>query len=126
MPTIKMYNIVTNDIYELPVACDIKGAQAAADYLGISKSNLWRCMKADKWPGKYKAVYIGDFDKTVEVNKNIIPLTKEERSERFRRKREGNPRDKMLAYKRKYYAEHREQLRREALDRYYRRKAENG
>ena len=125
MPTIKLYNIVTNDIYELPVVCDIKGAQAAADYLGIHKSNLWRCMKADKWPGKYKAVYIGDYDKTIEVNETIIPLTKEERSAMLSR-RHKMTRAEILKKRRRFYAENRERIKRESLDRYYRRKAENG
>ena len=59
MGQIKMYTIVTNDEYELPVAIDIKGAKSVADYLGISIQSLRHRIMRDRWSGKYKAVVSG-------------------------------------------------------------------
>ena len=59
MPTTKIYDIVTNDEYELPLAYGIIGGQAAADFLGVSITTLWRSSKEQKWHGKYKAIDAG-------------------------------------------------------------------
>lgn len=59
----KLYMIVTNDEYELPVKCDVVGAKAVADYMGISITYLRRMMCGSApWSKKmeYKAVPIGE------------------------------------------------------------------
>ena len=58
MPVI--YNIVTNDEYEIPIACDIEGARAAADFLGMSENYMNKCICLGKWSRlrKEKAVII--------------------------------------------------------------------
>ena len=44
MPTVNLYNIVTNDEYEIPVACDLVGARAVGEYLGINEAYVRRCL----------------------------------------------------------------------------------
>lgn len=69
----KVYMIVTNDEYETPVKCDIIGAKAVAEYMGISLSYLY-CMVVGSKPWsiklKYKAICIGEA-KLKQKNKNM-------------------------------------------------------
>jgi hypothetical protein len=55
----KTYIVVTNDEYELPVSEEIVGASATAEFLGIKKQRLRRCL-AEGFPkkAKYKAVVV--------------------------------------------------------------------
>ena len=123
-------NIVTNDEYELPYLCDIRGRQAAADFLGLSMTQFYRNMKADKWSGKYKAVCVGNFptDEDFEPNPNILPLTKEERLEKANTKREKCMRAALYKHRieaRDYYAKNREMVLAKAKARYRMRKQTN-
>lgn len=118
MPKRKVFMIVTNDEYETPVICDVVGKQAVADYLGITLTTLYRCIKADKWKGKYKAIDLG-YDceqEEFEPNTSIVPLPESERkqklSEMRKKKHELNRkkwREIGKEQKREYYASHREE-----------------
>lgn len=59
--TIKTYMIVTNVKYELPVAQDLIGAAAVAEYLGLSVNRIRKNLCSGKWnhKQKYKAVAVG-------------------------------------------------------------------
>lgn len=61
MPTVNLYNIVTNDAYEIPLACDLVGTKAAAEYLGMRENYVSRCICTGKWSHlrKQKAVIVG-------------------------------------------------------------------
>ena len=61
MPTVNLYNIVTNDEYEIPVACDLVGARAVGEYLGMNEAYVRRCLCTGKWSHlrDQKAVQIG-------------------------------------------------------------------
>lgn len=86
----KVYMIVTNDDYETPIACDIVGAQACADYLGITIKMLWLRFKSDKWDGEYKAIDLGyetEIDE-FEPNMNVTAISKEEREERVAQRKQ--------------------------------------
>lgn len=50
----KAYMIVTNDKYEFPVAFDIFGKKAAAEYLGIEMGCFESCMHRNSWSKKHK------------------------------------------------------------------------
>lgn len=52
----KAYMIVTNDELELPVAMDIFGAKAAADYLGIPEQTLRTCLHRIHGAGKHTGI----------------------------------------------------------------------
>lgn len=61
MPTVNIYNIVTNDAYEIPLVCDLVGARAVAEYLGMRENYVSRCICTGKWSHlrKKKAVVVG-------------------------------------------------------------------
>ena len=61
MPTVNLYNIVTNDEYEIPLLCDIVGAKAVAEKLGMTENSIWRCCNTGHWSHlrKKKAVVVG-------------------------------------------------------------------
>lgn len=69
MPRVNIYNIVTNDEYELPVACDLIGAEAVARWLEIAPNTVSSCVYRDHWSKKhkYKAVIIESFNKKLDV-----------------------------------------------------------
>lgn len=104
----KVFMIVTNDKYETPVAMDILGRQAVADFFGITLDMLWRAIKNDKWKGEYKAVDLG-FSNEIEdfePNKDITPLTKEERAKKVaenKQKKHELSIERMKASKSDYY-----------------------
>lgn len=64
MPEIKLYMIVTNDEYETPVATDLKGAKAVADYLELSVNRVRKNICTGRWckKAKYKAVVCGIYE----------------------------------------------------------------
>ena len=78
----KAYMIVTNDELELPVAHDIAGAKAAAEYLGMTVQNFRRCLSSGRWSQyrQYKAVV--DELGTVEMQES----RREEKREEYRRR----------------------------------------
>lgn len=97
----KLYMIVTNDEYELPVKCDVVGAKAVADYMRISISYLRRMMCGSApWSKKmsYKAVPTGEA-RLLEKNKpfyNKQYAAAHDRSEYYReywRKKKGEWKD---------------------------------
>ena len=61
MPVIKIYNIVTNDKYEMPIKCDLVGTREVAEYLGMRENYISRCICTGKWSHlrKKKAVVVG-------------------------------------------------------------------
>ena len=70
MPTTHLYMIVTNDEYEFPLKCDIVGAKAASEYLGIKVNYLNKCICLNKWShmSKKKAVIIGTKEDLDEID----------------------------------------------------------
>ena len=59
MPATKVYDIVTNDRYELPVKYHLVGAKAVAKYIGMTENKVRKCLYYGKWNGEYKAVAVG-------------------------------------------------------------------
>jgi hypothetical protein len=61
MPIVKLYNIVTNDEYEIPILCDIVGARAVGEALGMKEGYVRRCLCTGKWSHlrTKKAVVVG-------------------------------------------------------------------
>lgn len=61
MPIVNLYNIVTNDEYEIPIACDLVGARAAGEWLGLKEEYVWKCTCTGRWSHlrKEKAVIVG-------------------------------------------------------------------
>lgn len=112
----KVYMIVTNDIYEEPIQCDIVGQKAVADYIGCSVSYIWRHLKINKWDGKYKVIDMGficEQESEFEPNKNIKPLSEEERNKRVaNRKKESKEkrRERRKLYDREYYQKNKEAM----------------
>lgn len=80
-----LYNIVTNDEYELPIACDIEGAKAVGEFLGVSDAYVNKHVSLDKWPEKmkYKAVVIDFKYVTLEHGR----MLNKERCKRWYRRR---------------------------------------
>ena len=66
----KAYMIVTNDEYEFPVAHDVFGKKAVAEYLGITMDCLNSCILRDHWSKnhKYKAVFDEEATKILQRN----------------------------------------------------------
>ena len=131
MPKVNLYNIVTNDEYEFPIACDVRGREAVADFLGIRLTQLYRNLKSDKWRGKYKAVYVGYLSKNDDciVNTMILPLTAEERLKRANERqyrRKAIARQKKIIEKKEYYQKNRTELLQRAKKRYRERKEREG
>lgn len=60
MPPIKVYMMVTNDKYELPVKLDIMGAQGVADYMGLTIGHVRKCLARNYWPDKNKVKPVFD------------------------------------------------------------------
>lgn len=53
----KMYDIVTNDKYELPVKYCLAGAKEVAEFLEVKNTNtINKRLSRNSFPGKYKAV----------------------------------------------------------------------
>lgn len=54
----KKYMIITNDIYELPVAIDIQGTKGVAAFLGMHHCSVRRNLSTNKWDSKkpYRAI----------------------------------------------------------------------
>ena len=122
MPKVNLYNIVTNDAYEIPIACDIKGRRAVADFLQMGLTQLYRNMKSDRWNGKYKAVFIGicPMDEDFVPNANILPLSDEERLEMANTNRQARiekARRKKVLESREYYRQNRIELLKKAKER---------
>lgn len=63
----KAYMIVTNDEYEFPVAHDLFGAKAAAEYLGIEVSTLRKFLAGRPWSKKLKYKVVIDEEATVRL-----------------------------------------------------------
>ena len=64
--TIKTYTIVTNDKYEHPVAHDLVGAAAVADYLGLSVNRVRKNLCTGIWNHKQKYKAVVDESATVD------------------------------------------------------------
>lgn len=60
MPVIKIYDIVTNDLLELPVAFNLIGAKAVGEFIGISEQAVRTKLFKGNWGKcKYKAIEAG-------------------------------------------------------------------
>ena len=59
MPTVKIYDIVTNDRYEFPVKAHLTGAKAVAKYIGVTEQKVRQYLHRNRFPGEYKAVEVG-------------------------------------------------------------------
>lgn len=60
MPKTKIYNIVTNDELEIPLAIGAIGAKAVSAYTGLTVSRIRKSLFYDNWGrSKYKAVEVG-------------------------------------------------------------------
>ena len=71
--TIKVYMIVTNDSYEMPIKIGLVGAQSVADYLGLSVNRARKNLCSGIWNHKqpYKAV-VDDIGTIEEIAKRKI------------------------------------------------------
>lgn len=78
----KIYQIVTNDEYELPVSSEIVGAALVADYLGITVQSVRKKLFKDNWTGKYKVVVIGEYEHDPKEYYKMYSIT-HDRSEYF-------------------------------------------
>lgn len=58
----KIYMVVTNDQYELPVSGELVGAKSVADFIGLTVGTIRTNLSRDKWRGKYKAVIVGEVE----------------------------------------------------------------
>ena len=103
MPRINIYNIVTNDEYELPVACDLVGAKAVAEYLGMRTQSVNKCVCSDHW-SRYRKL------KAIIVDQTTIRLSDDERLRRVR------------DYSYRYYEANAERLRADQRRRYWMKK----
>lgn len=109
MPVVKLYNIVTNDEYELPIKQDLKGAKEASEYLGISVSVFRTKLCTDKWGKlKYKAYVSG----IVETDKKeyMRKYGRSEKRKEINRRYYWKHKEKRLEYHKKYATEHSEEL----------------
>ena len=59
MPTTKIYDIVTNDKYELPVKYHLVGAKQVAKYLGVKENTVRQSLHRGCFKGEYKAIEVG-------------------------------------------------------------------
>lgn len=60
MPVVKIYDIVTNDLLELPVAFNLIGAKAVGEFIGISEQAVRTKLFKSNWgKSKYKAIEAG-------------------------------------------------------------------
>jgi hypothetical protein len=100
MPKVNIYNIVTNDDLELPVACDLIGARAVGDFLGMTAQAVNRCVCYGHWSRWRKL-------KAVIVDQTTIRLSDEERLRRVR------------DYSCRYYDANAERLRADQRRRYW-------
>lgn len=112
----KVYMIVTNDEYEIPIYCDVVGRKAVADFIGMSETHLWYCIKNDKWIGDYKVIDLGYMDEQDEFipNENITDVSDEERKRniQIRREKKHSESVERIRINRKAYEEsHAEELR---------------
>lgn len=65
MPTVKLYNVVTADKFELPVCCDLIGARAVADYLGVTENVVRQSLCRQNDIGEYRVVVTGEYSNTM-------------------------------------------------------------
>lgn len=68
MPTVKIYDVVTNDRYELPVKYHLVGAKSVAKYLGVTENIVRQCLHRGRFKGEYKAVEVGVLYRTSRKN----------------------------------------------------------
>ena len=110
--------IVTNDEYETPIICDVVGKQAVADFIGVTLTTFYRCLKADKWQGEYKAIDLGyeDEQDEFEPNTSVVAYSESERKIELAKKRETKKRKNKEKWReigkeksRQFYEEHREE-----------------
>ena len=50
MPTVKIYDIVTNDRYEFPVKAHLTGAKAVAKYIGVTEQKVRKYLHRNRFP----------------------------------------------------------------------------
>lgn len=87
MPKTKIYNIVTNDELEMPLAVGLIGAKAVSAYTGLTVSRIRKSLFYDNWGrSKYKAVEVGLVENNQEAYMIKYNLT-HDRSEYFKRRR---------------------------------------
>lgn len=91
-----IYMIVTNDQYETPVAIDIVGLDALAEYMNYSKSSVCRCFKLGWGNRKYKAIITGQ---AKNLSKEEVKRRGKIANDRWRR----NHPEKVIEYNRRYY-----------------------
>lgn len=87
MPKTKIYNIVTNDEYEIPLAVGVIGAKAVSDFTGLSVESIRKKIFRRSWGrSKYKAVEVGLVENNQEAYMIKYNLT-HDRTEYFKRRR---------------------------------------
>lgn len=86
MPVTKIYDIVTNDKYELPVKYHLVGAKNVANYIGISEVTVRKYL-CYGWHGKYKAIEVGVKKKRkVDHRQQLLKWSEKNRRNYARRK----------------------------------------
>lgn len=97
MPEKKLYMIVTNDKYEIPVQFDLVGAKAVAEYIGITVQSVRDRIHKNNWGKKlkYKAVECGTYKFDKQEYTKIYGMT-HDRSEYYKeyRRRKKNVQSK--------------------------------
>ena len=84
MPKTKIYNIVTNDELEMPLAVGVIGAKAVSAYTGLTVNRIRKSLFYDNWGrSKYKAVEVGLVENNQEAYMIKYNLT-HDRSEYWR------------------------------------------
>lgn len=120
----KVYMIVTNDEYEHPVAMDIVGKQACADFLGIKHRTLYNRLRSGTWYGEYKAIDLGYEEELDDLipNENAVILSDEERNRKIeyekRKKHEKCEKNKRINA-RNDYIKNKEKYKKKSLNYYY-------
>ena len=89
MGKIKIYDIVTNDEYELPVKLGVVGCNGIAEFLEDNVNTVRK-----RFPGKYKVIIAGEYKRKPQSVYYKRWLKKHDRTEYFKRRwrEKGNER----------------------------------
>lgn len=87
MPKTKIYDVITNDSLELPLACGLVGAKAVSEFTGLTVEAIRKKLFCNDWGKcKYKVVISGVVENNQEKYMIKYNLT-HDRTEYFKRRR---------------------------------------
>lgn len=94
MPVIKIYDLVTNDLLELPVAYNLRGAKAVSEYIGCSEQAVRTKIFNNDWgKSKFKAIEVGSVVHDPKAYYKLYSL-EHDRSQYFKEYHKRKVRDK--------------------------------